>query len=105
MLSVNSNPTVTATVAKHKNTVAFRGKVQNLNHLSKKVLEGGVCARKHNGAISADKIIRWFKELKLRISGPTTKELIEISSPEYKGKEAKAWMEFYEALAKKFLKK
>ena len=103
MLSVNSNPTVTATVAKPQNTVAFRGKVQNLNHLSKKVLEGGVCARKHNGAISANKIIRWFKELKLRISGPTTKELIEISTPP--NKESKAWMEFYEALAKEFLKK
>ena len=103
MLSVNSNPTVTATVAKPQNTVAFRGKVQNLNHLSKKVLESGVCARKHNEAIPANKIIRWFKELKLRISGTTTKELIEISNPY--NKETKAMMEFHEALDKKLLKK
>ena len=105
MLSVNSNPTVTATVAKPQNTVAFRGKVQNLNHLSKKVLESGVCARKHNEAIPANKIIRWFKELKLRISGTTTKELREIYTPQCNDIYSKAWMEFYETMAKKYLKK
>ena len=99
MLSVNSNPTVTATVAKPQNTVAFRGKVQNLNHLSKKVLESGVCARKPNEA-PANKIIRWFKELKLRISGTTAKELIEISTPQYNNKETKALMKFHETMAK-----
>ena len=97
MLSVNSNPTVTATVAKPQNTVAFRGKIQNLNHL----IESGVCARKHNEA-PANKIISWLKELKLRISGTTTKKLREIYTPQCNDIYTKAWMESLETMAKKY---
>ena len=88
-----------------QSAVAFRGKAPNVSDSIKIVLDRRDYVRKHNGAIPADKIIRWFKELKLRISGPTTKELIEISTPQYNNKETKALMKFHEALAKKLLKK
>ena len=49
--------------------VAFRGKAPNVSDSIKKMLDRRDYVRKHNGAIPADKIIRWFKELKIRISG------------------------------------
>ena len=85
-----------------QSAIAFRGKAPNVSDSIKKVLDRRDYVRKHNGAIPADKIIRWFKELKLRFSGTTTKELIEISTPH--NKKTKAMMEFHEALAKNLKK-
>ena len=86
--------------SQQQSAVAFRGKAPNVSDSIKKMLDRRDYVRKHNGAIPADKIIRWFKELKLRISGTTTKELIEISTPQYNNKETKALMKFYETLTK-----
>ena len=64
MLSVNSNPTVTTTIAQPQNTVAFRGKAPNLKHLSKKMLDSRDVVMKNNQAIPADKLINSFANIK-----------------------------------------
>ena len=102
MLSVNSN-------VRQQNTPTFRGNKNIIGKYGKTFLEREVLRTPNNrnphAYISSPlyHIKNWFKELKLRISGTTTKELIEISTPP--NKESKAMMEFHEALAKKFLKK
>ena len=102
MLSVNSN-------VRQQNTPTFRGTKNIIDKYGKTFWEREVLRTPNNrnphAYISSPlyHIKNWFKELKLRISGTTTKELIEISTPH--NKETKAMMEFHEALAKKLLKK
>ena len=101
MLSVNSN-------VRQQNTPTFRGNKNIIGKYGKTFWEREVLRTPNNrnphAYISSPlyHIKNWFKELKLRISGTTTKELIEIASPQFKDKEAKAMMEFHEALAKNY---
>lgn len=104
MLSLNSN-------VRQQNTPTFRGNKNNIAKYGKTFLEREVLRTPNNrnphAYISSPlyPIKNWFQELKLIISGTTTKELIEISTPQYNNKYTKASTEFYEALAKKLLKK
>ena len=104
MLSVNSN-------VRQQNTPTFRGNKNIIGKYGKTFLEREVLRTPNNrnphAYISSPlyHIKNWFKELKLRISGTTTKELIEISTPQYNNKETKALMKFHETLTKKIFKK
>jgi len=104
MLSVNSNVC-------QQNTPTFRGNKNIIGKYGKTFLEREVLRTPNNKNPHAYisnplyHIKNWFKELKLRISGTTTKELIEISTPQDNNIYTKAWMESLEAMAKKLLKK
>ena len=106
MLSLNSNLNV-----RQQNTPTFGDNKNIIGKYGKTFWEREVLRTPNNrnphAYISSPlyHIKSWFKELKLRISGITRKELIEISTPQYNNKETKALMKFHEALAKKLLKK
>ena len=112
MLSVNSNPTMPTGTIQSQNAVAFRGKasvskatLDSLNHYKKTVANMPERKSLFLFANIESSIKSWFKELKLKISGTTTNELIKTSTPQYNNKKTSAFLEFHEALAKKFLKK
>jgi hypothetical protein len=108
MLSVNSSLNV-----QQQNTPTFGGNKKIISKYGKTFWEREVL-RTHNDknphayfSSPLHLIKNWFKELKLRISGTTTKKLREIYTPQYNNNDiyTKAWMESLETMAKKFLKK